>query len=283
MTTATETLRADGERRRHVDPTLAVLVGLLALLVLAAVFAPLLAPYQPDQTNILDANAAPSAAHWLGTDELGRDIFSRLLYGARLSLLGPALIVVFSTILGVILAVSSAWVGGWYRLVVSRVVDVLFAFPAVLIAILAVAFFGTGLIAPVIALSVAFTPYAARVVQSVAVRERSLAYIESCGLVGFSGWSICTRHLLPNVMPIIRSQATISFGYAVVAMASVSFLGLGVQPPTPEWGLMVSEGEPGLLNGYPQVALSAGLMIVVVVVLTNLLGEHLERGSDRLV
>jgi peptide/nickel transport system permease protein len=281
MTAATEAIRASGERLRRVDPTVVVLAGLLALLVLAAVFAPLLAPYPPDQTNVLDANAAPSAAHWLGTDELGRDILSRLLYGARLSLLGPALIIVFSTILGVILAVSSAWAGGWYRLMVSRGVDVLFAFPALLIAILAVAFFGTGLIAPVIALSLGFTPYAARVVQSVAVRERSLAYIESCGLVGFTGWSICMRHLIPNVMPIIRSQATISFGYAVVAMASVSFLGLGVQPPTPEWGLMVAEGQSGLLEGYPQLALSAGFMIVLVVVLTNLLGERLEHGPGR--
>ena len=141
-------------------------------------------------------------------------------------------------------------------------------------AIIAVAVLGTGLLAPVLALSLAYTPYIARVLRSVALRERHLPYVESCQLVGYSGWAICLRHLLPNVMPLIRAQATLAFGAALVDLAAISYLGLGVQPPTPEWGIMVSDGQSSLLNGYPLESLSAGLLIVFVVVLVNLLGER---------
>lgn len=263
-----------GARSRRLDPALIGIGAVLILLVLAAALAPLIAPYPPDQTNILIANAPPSAAHLLGTDALGRDILSRLIYGARLSLLGPALIIILATTAGVTLAISAVWLGGWYDLVVGRVLDLLFAIPGLLVAIIAVAVLGTGLTAPVLALSLAYTPYIARVLRSSALRERHLAYIESCQLVGISGWAICLRHLLPNVLPLIRAQATLAFGAALVDLAAISYLGLGVQPPTPEWGIMVSDGQSALLNGYPLESLSAGLLIVFVVVLVNLLGER---------
>ncbi|MGI9005472.1 MAG: ABC transporter permease [Streptosporangiaceae bacterium] len=259
---------------RRLDPALLGIGVVLALLVLAALAAPLIAPYPPDQGNILSANAPASAAHLLGTDAVGRDIVSRLIYGARLSLLGPALIIVFATTAGVALAISAVWIGGWYDLVVGRILDLLFAIPGLLVAIIAVAVLGTGLTAPVLALSLAYTPYIARVLRSVALRERQLPYIENCQLVGFSGWAICLRHLLPNVMPLIRAQATLAFGSALVDLAAISYLGLGVQPPTPEWGIMVSDGQSALLNGYPLESISAGLLIVIVVVLVNLLGER---------
>lgn len=261
-------------RSGRLDPALIGIGAVLILLVLAAALAPLIAPYPPDQTNILLANAPPSAAHLLGTDALGRDILSRLIYGARLSLLGPALIITLATTAGVTLAISAVWLGGWYDLVVGRVLDLLFAIPGLLVAIIAVAVLGTGLTAPVLALSLAYTPYIARVLRSSALRERHLAYIESCQLVGISGWAICLRHLLPNVLPLIRAQATLAFGAALVDLAAISYLGLGVQPPTPEWGIMVSDGQSALLNGYPLESLSAGLLIVFVVVLVNLLGER---------
>ncbi|HEX9064417.1 MAG TPA: ABC transporter permease [Streptosporangiaceae bacterium] len=267
-----------GSRRR--DPALAGLAAVLALLVLAALAAPLIAPYPPDQGNILVANAPASSAHLLGTDAVGRDIASRLIYGARLSLLGPALIIVFATTAGVALAISAVWIGGWYDLIVGRVLDLLFAIPGLLVAIIAVAVLGTGLTAPVLALSLAYTPYIARVLRSVALRERHLAYIESCQLVGYSGWAICLRHLLPNVMPLIRAQATLAFGSALVDLAAISYLGLGVQPPTPEWGIMVADGQSSLLNGYPLESISAGLLIVVVVVLVNLAGERLAARAE---
>ncbi|WP_456698822.1 ABC transporter permease [Aeromicrobium sp. P5_D10] len=288
MTDATIFVR-DGDaangrlRTRRPRDLLTVAFGcVLLLLALAAILAPWVAPYPPNQTSILEVNSGPTAAHWLGTDALGRDIVSRLLFGARISLFAPAIIVFCSTVLGVCLAVSAVWFRGWYQLLVSRLLDLLFAVPPLLVAILAVAFVGPGIVAPVVALSLAFAPYAAKVVQSVVARERELPYIEACQLVGFGGLRICTRHLIPNVMPLIRSQAIVSFGQAVVALASVSFLGLGVQPPSSEWGLMVADGKTSLLSGYPMESLSAGLAIVGVVILTIFLGSRFEGRDNRL-
>lgn len=270
---------SEPERGRR-DYVLIVLVALIGLIVLAAILAPWIAPYAPNQTDVLNANAAPSTSHLLGTDALGRDIFSRLLCGARLSLLGPALIILFATLAGVFLAISSVWISGWYDVVVARFLDLLFAIPGLLVAILAVAVIGPGLLAPVIALSLAYTPYIARVLRSVALRERHLAYIEASTLIGYSGWMICIRQLLPNTTSLIRAQATIAFGSALVDLAAISYLGLGVQPPTAEWGIMVADGQSALLNGYPWESVSAGVMIVVVVVLVNLIGERLASRAE---
>ncbi len=257
------------------------LAAVLGLVVLAAIFAPLVAPYSPTATDILNVSAGPSAQHLLGTDALGRDIFSRLIYGARLSLLGPAIVIAISSVIGTALSVSAVWLGGWYSLLVGRVLDLLFSVPSLLVAILAVAFVGPGITAPVIALGLAYTPYAGRVVQSVAGRDRRLAYIESGELIGFGGWSICMRHLVPNVMPMIRAQATISFGSALLDLASLSFLGLGAQPPSASWGLMIAQGEPALLNGQPAAALAPVFTILAIVVMINLLGDELEKRSRR--
>jgi peptide/nickel transport system permease protein len=196
-------------------------------------------------------------------------------------LLGPTLIIAIATVAGVALAISAVWFGGWYDTAVSRVLNVLFALPGLLVAVIAVAVIGPGLAAPVVALSLAYLPYIARILRSVALRERSLAYVEAGELVGLSGWAICRRHLLPNVMPIIRAQATLAFGSALVDLAAVSYLGLGVQPPTPEWGVMVASGQSSLLNGYPWESMSAGVAIIIVVVLVNLVGERLALRAER--
>jgi peptide/nickel transport system permease protein len=274
--------RTGGLRRRitGTDPILAVSAVICVLLVLTAVVGPLLAPYSPDQTDILYSNLGPSSAHPLGTDSLGRDIFSRVLYGARLSLLAPFLVIVLATTAGTLLALSSAWIGGRYDTIVSRVLDVVFAFPSMLLAILAVAVIGSGIVAPVIALSIVYTPYLARVARTVALRECKMAYIDACYLTGFSGWRITLRHILPATAPIIRAQATIGFASALMDLGGISFIGLGVQPPTPEWGAMINEGRTPLLNGYAQEALSAGALIVVTVVAFNMLGERLARRAE---
>jgi peptide/nickel transport system permease protein len=250
------------------------------LLVAVAVFASLLAPYSPGQIDILTTNAGPSSSHLLGTDALGRDLFSRLIYGARLSLLGPALVTLLCTTLGTSLAIASVWVGGTFDRLVARALDVLFAFPALLIAVLAVAIFGEGLTAPVLALSVAYIPYVARVVRSVALRERHLAYVDACRCLGYSGWRICTRHLLPNVRLIIGAQAPITFASALIDLAAISFIGLGVQPPASDWGLMVSDGSSALLNNHPMETLAAGGAIVVTVIAFNVLGERLTQALE---
>ena len=268
--------------RRYVprDPLLVVSGAVCLLLVLAAVLAPLIAPYDPAQTDILSPNLGASGAHLLGTDSLGRDIFSRVLYGARLSLLGPALVTVIAATVGTALAITSVWVGGVFDRIVARVLDVLFAFPGLILAILAVAVFGEGLAAPVLALSIAYLPYIARVVRSVALRERHSAYIDACRSLGYSGWRICGRHIFPNVGLMVGAQATISFASALLDLAALSFIGLGVQPPASDWGVMVSDGSSALLNGYPMETLAAGGAIVLTVVAFNVLGERLSAAFE---
>lgn len=192
-------------RRLSVDPLLALTGLAIGLVVLIAILAPVLTPYSPDQVDILSASQGPSAAHWLGTDSLGRDVLTRLAYGARLSLLGPALVTVLATAAGSGIALFGAWRGGWFDRATVRVLDVAFAFPALVFGVLAVAVLGTGLIAPVIALSIAYTPYIARVVRSVATRERHLAYVEACQLLGYSPWRT-VGHMTRNIRTFIVAQ-----------------------------------------------------------------------------
>ncbi|GAA3848322.1 glutathione ABC transporter permease GsiD [Streptomyces coacervatus] len=260
--------------RGRVDILSAALGAVMVLLALAAVPAPLIAPYDPTATDILAANSGPSPTHWLGADDLGRDVLSRLLYGARLSLLGPTLIIATATVLGTALGIASAWLGGWFDAVTSRILDFFFAFPGLLLSVLAVAMIGTGFLAPVTALALAYTPYIARVTRTIAVRERNLAYVEALRSHGLGGWAICLRHLAPAVWPVIRAQSAIAFGSALVDLAAVSYLGLGVQPPSAEWGLMVAQGQSALLGGAPWQSLSAGVLIIFVVLAVNTIGER---------
>ncbi|MEU0940897.1 ABC transporter permease [Embleya sp. NPDC005971] len=260
--------------------TAAVLV--LALLVLLAVFAPLLAPYDPDAIDLKNSLAGTGPDHWLGTDQSGRDIFSRLLYGARTGLLGPLAVVGVSTVLGIAMGVVAAWRGGWVDSLLSRSMDLLFAFPAMLLAILCVAVFGAGLTAPVIAMMVAYTPYVGRLVRSIARQEQTRPYIESYRVQGWSGWAICTRHLIPNITPTVLAQSAINFGYALMELAGLSFLGFGVQAPTADWGVMVSEGQNPLLKDVLLPALAPATAIVIAVVAFGIVGEGLaDRVSKR--
>jgi peptide/nickel transport system permease protein len=272
----------DGARRRsRRDPVLVACAAVIGGLVLVAVFAPLLAPYDPSGSDILAANEGSSLSHPLGTDSVGRDLLSRIIYGARLSLLGPALVVAAATAGGVAVALISAWHGGRVDAVASRVLDILFAFPGLIFAILAVAMFGPGLVAPVIALSIAYLPYIARVLRSAAIKERSLPYVAALHVGGMSPTQISTRHLLPNLLPYVFVQAALSFGYALVDLSALSYLGLGVQPPAAEWGRMVADGQSAILNGQPQASLFAGLAIVLTVIAFNLLADRLVRREPR--
>lgn len=248
-------------------------VGVLVLLVATALLAPWLAPYDPLQIDLSNVTQGATSSHPLGTDQAGRDILSRVMYGARTSLLGPLGVVVFSTVLGVVGGVTAAWRGGFIDALISRSSDFLFSFPGLILAILAVSLFGTGLIAPVIALAIAYTPYVARLTRSAALVERDRPYIAACRVQGFGGLAICVRHLVPNIAPVILAQATIDFGYALIDLAALSYLGLGVQPPAADWGVMVSEGQASVLRGAPQQALWAGAAIVLAVVAFNLIGE----------
>ncbi|MGW0250515.1 ABC transporter permease [Nocardia goodfellowii] len=267
--------RLTGFRRLADGPVGAVAIVVCGLFVVVAVAAPLLAPHAPnavDATNIL---APPSPAHLLGTDDVGRDLLSRIIYGARPSLLGPLLVTLFSALVGTALGVLAAWRRNRWDAVLSRGFDVMLAFPGVVLAVLAAALFGAGFLAPVIALSIAYVPTVARMMRAAALKERSLPYIEALQLQGLSGIAICARHLLPNLAPLLLVQAAIGFGYAMVDLAAVSFIGLGTQPPAAEWGVLVANGKAAILDGHPQQSLYAAAVIVVAVVAVNLVGERM--------
>jgi peptide/nickel transport system permease protein len=264
------------------DRVAVICLVVIGLALMMAIFGAALAPHDPDTSNLNDAFFGPTGGHLLGFDGQGRDLLSRLLVGARTSILGPAAVVLLSLAAGVVCAIVAAWRGGWIDAGISVVMDMLFAFPAILLAVLAAAVFGPSLTAATLALAVAYTPYVARVLRSAAVRERAREYIAAGEVQGLSAWTICARHLVPNVAPLIVAQGTLLFGYAMVDLAAVSFIGLGVQAPQADWGVMVSTGQPGVLQGYPAESLSAGLCIVAVVVAVNLLGERLaERNEER--
>ncbi|RYP88280.1 ABC transporter permease [Nocardioides guangzhouensis] len=247
----------------------------LVAFVAACLFAPWLAPYDPDATDLGNVLAPSSPEHWLGTDQVGRDTLSRLLYGARTSLVGPLLVVVTSTVLGVLVGMVAGWRGGWLDATLSRVLDIAFAFPALLLAILAVSLFGKGLAAPVMAMSIAYTPFVARQVRGLVRSARSRPYVSAYAVQGFGPVDVALRRVLPNIAPVVLAQATVLFGYALLDLAALSFLGLGVQPPTSDWGAMINESRGAVLLGQPLTAVVPSVAVIVTVVAFNLLGEEL--------
>ena len=260
-------------------PGFAVAVGVLLLLVLTAVLAPLLAPGDPYEVNLSDSLAPPSPEHLLGADDSGRDILSRLVYGARTSLLGPLAVVALSTFFGVAIGLVAGWRGGWADAVLSRAQEVVFAFPGLLVAVLVVAVLGPGHLAPVLAMAIAFVPYVGRLVRSLVLQERQRTYVSAYRVAGFSGFSVALRHVLPNVAGVVLAQGVVNFGYALMDLAALSYLGLGVQPPTADWGAMVSDGQTAILEGALVQALAPGVVIVIAVVAFTVVGEGV---ADRL-
>ncbi|UQX89005.1 ABC transporter permease [Jatrophihabitans telluris] len=256
-------------------PVAVIAMVVCALLVLTAVLAPLIAPHDPTALDVNSIFGPPSAQHLLGTDDTGRDLLSRLIYGARASLAGPVSVIGLSAIFGTTLGVLCAWWRGPFDAVVSRVFDLLFAFPGIVLAILASTIFGAGFLAPVIAISISYLPVIGRVIRAAALKERGLPYIEALQLNGVSSPAICLRHLVPNLLPLLLVQCTVGFGYAMLDLAAIAFLGLGLQPPVADWGLMVANGKPSILGGHPEQSLYAAIVIVLAVVAVNLVGERL--------
>jgi peptide/nickel transport system permease protein len=221
-----------------------VLAGAVILTVVAllAIFAPWLTPYDPMALKILDRLQSPRAAHWFGTDELGRDVFSRVIFGARYSLLIGALVVVISMICGVLLGLAA----GFFRRLdgpVMRLVDAMMSFPDILLAIALVAVLGASMTNVILALAIVYTPRVARVVRASTLVVRELLFIEAARALGISTWRILFIHILHNIASPILVQATFIFAYAVLAEAGLSFLGVGVPPVLPTWGSMISSGQ----------------------------------------
>lgn len=255
-------------------------VGVIVAVVLMALFAPLLAPADPDASDLLSAFAPPSGEHWLGTDATGRDIASRLIFGTRTSLLGPAAIVVLSLLVGIPLALAAAWYGGTVAWLITRALDIVFSVPGLLLAILTIALFGPGLWPAVLSLAIAYLPYIARLTMTAAEHERHLPYIDALNVQGQSVVKITGLHLLRNLAPVIAGQATITFAYALIDLASLSFLGLAVQAPTADWGVMLSDRD-AVLQGHPGQLIAAGFLVVATVLSLFVLGSRMSGDSPR--
>lgn len=260
---------------------LLIVTALLILLATVSLLAPVITTQDPTVTNLSSLYLSPSGSHLLGTDSNGRDLLSRLAWGGRTALFGPLVVTLLSAGAGAALALIAAWCGGRVDSVISRTFDLLFAFPGLLLAILGAATFGKGLGAATIALAISYTPYMGRIVRGAATHEVVLPYVTALRANDFGAARVITRHLLPNLRPLILSQAAVLFGYAMVDLAAISFLGLGVQQPQPDWGVMLAEGMPGILSGHPEEALFAGILLAVVICCVNLLAERLgDRRED---
>jgi peptide/nickel transport system permease protein len=256
-----------------------VSLAIISAAVIMAIAAPFVAPQDPNAIHLAQAYAAPHAGAIFGADSAGRDILSRLIYGARLSLLGPILVIVVAALVGVPLGLLAGYVGGATDAVVSRAADVMFAIPGLLLAILIVATFGAGFTTAVIAVAITYVPLMARVVRSGALVERSKAYVDACRLEGFGVVRICGLHIAPNLTRLIVSQVAVYFAYAVLDLAALSFLGLGTQPPTPDWGNMLANANQGIFNS-PTGVIPASVAIVLVVVSVSLIADWVaERGE----
>lgn len=249
----------------------------MAILLVLAFAGPLIAPYDPNEVDLANAYSGFSLAYPLGTDESGRDILSRVLAAVPATLAGPVIVVVISAISGTMLALIATWFGGWADTLISRFFDVLFAFPGLVIAILAAAMFGSGFWAPVLALSVAFTPMFGRIIRSTAIRERKLPYISALVVQGQSTLVIAFRHILPNLLPVLMVQSAIAFSYALLDLAAISYLGLGQQPPAADWGLLIANGQSGILAGHPEQSIVASVLVLVTVLAMNIIGDVLSQ------
>ncbi len=251
----------------------------VVLLVLVAVFAPWLAPHPPTRTDLMNTLTPPSATYWLGTDAFGRCVLSRLIWGTRISLQVGLYVVLISLTAGTLLGAVAGYVGGWLERVLVAVIDILLAFPSFLLALALVAARGNTLDSIVLAVAIAYTPRIAAVMRSVVLTIRPRPFIEASRAIGLSSWTILVRHVIPNALPPVIVVATVSAATAILAEAGLSFLGLGVQPPTPTWGNVISEGQTAITT-RPLISLSAGLCIAFTVVVLNLLGDGLRDTLD---
>jgi peptide/nickel transport system permease protein len=252
---------------------------IVIIIVGAAVFAPWLVPFDPAVQQLPLRLEGPTGGHWFGLDELGRDILSRVLLGARVSLMVGLVVVGVSATLGMAMGAIAGYYGGHVDQVVSRVMDILLAFPGLLLAIALVAVLGPSLVNVVLALTVIGWVGYARLVRGQVLRAREFEYVVAARALGAGTWRILTRHVLPTAMPAVTVQATLGMAGAILSEAALSFLGLGVQPPTPSWGTMINGGRAHLLDA-PHLTVFPGVFLALVVLGFNFLGDGLRDRLD---
>ena len=282
-TTAEPTLATGGLRRwwrRFARNRGAVFgLGVLLLIVVMSVFAPVLAPHDPLAQGVGPPLQRPSLDHWAGTDSFGRDLLSRIIYGARIALVVGVVSVALAMVIGVSLGLAAGYYGGWLDIVVMRAMDALFAFPIIILAIAMMAIMGFGVVNVIIAVAVGFIAPFARVTRADVLAVKEEPYVEAARLAGVSGPAIIVRHVLPNVLAPIIVQAALRVSGAIITEAGLSFLGLGPPPPTPVWGSMIAEGRNFIVMA-PHVSTFPGIALMLAIIGLNLLGDGLRDTLD---
>ena len=256
-------------------PSVIISLAVLIIIVFGVLFAGVLAPYDPDEIDVTSILQNPSAAHWFGTDKAGRDVFSRILYGGRTSLLGALGIVGVSILVGIPIGLYSGYHGGKIDTILMRICDVIISFPALLLAFVFVASFGRSMLNAVLALGIFYIPMLAKLTRSLVMVEKNKVYVEAAKSIGYSDFHILFVQILPNCISTLLVQLTLDVGAALLDLASMSFLGLGVQPPTSDWGVMLEESR-SFITTKPFMALAPGIMIIVVVVAINIFSDGVQ-------
>ena len=254
-------------------------LAMLFLLIFAAVFANVIAPYDPVEQNLLIRLQGPSAAHWFGTDELGRDIFSRILYGARISLTVGLIAVSISCVAGCALGAIAGYYGGILDTVIMRISDIMMAIPSILLNISIVAALGTGLQNVMIVIGISSVPAYCRIMRASLLSLKNQEFVDASRVAGSTDFYIIMHHIIPNSLAPLIVQATLKIGGAILSCASMSFIGLGIVPPTPEWGAMLSTGRD-FLRDAPHLTAFPGLAIMFAVFSMNLIGDGLRDALD---
>jgi peptide/nickel transport system permease protein len=258
-------------------PTFLAGTAIVVFWIVCAIFGHAIAPDNPLAQQLLATNAGPSGAHWFGTDEIGRDVLSRVIVGARDILVITPLATILGTILGTALGLAMGYFGGNFDLVVGRLVEAVLALPIVIIAFLFIVAVGPSITTLIVVIGLVFTPLIARTVRAAVLAERHLDYVSSARLLGENPARVMFGEILPNVMPSILVEFTVRLGYAVFALVTLSFLGFGIQPPTPDWGADIAANYSGLLAGYWWQTLFPALAIASLVTAVNLITDSIEQ------
>jgi peptide/nickel transport system permease protein len=266
-------------RRAFGRPAGMVAGSWLVLLIVVAVLAPVLTPYDYDVQNLPNAKMPPDASHWMGTDEFGRDLLTRILYGARTSLTVSSVSIGLSLMAGLALGSAAAYFGGWFDRVVTTVVDLTWSFPEILIALILVAIIGPGTTGTMVAIAVAYLAQFTRLTRAQILSLKSETYIEAARSLGASHKHLLFRHLIPNALAPVLVAAMLATGDAIILEATLGFFGLGAQPPTPSWGAMMSSGAAQLFTA-PWIILLPGLALTMTVIAINLFGDALISALD---
>lgn len=267
------------KNKNLLTPVFVISAILLLLIILSVIFAPLIAPYDPEELDLANKLQGISPEHIFGTDKVGRDIFSRALYGGKTTMLSAFAVVLISIVIGIPVGLVSGYYGGKVDMVTNSVWNIILSFPSILLAFVLMGVMGKGILAGIIALGIVYIPMISRLTRSITMVEKNKTYVEAAKVLGFRNARILFRHILPNCISTIMAELTIDLAYAILDLAGLSFLGVGVQPPQSDWGYMISDSQQ-YLTSNPIQALVPGILIIVVVITLNLLSNEIATHTD---